>query len=143
MEEEDVVAADLVPDLAHCLEERQGLDVADRAAHLGDHDVDIRPGHAPDPRLDLVRDVRDDLHGVAEVLPAPLLRDDGRVHLTGRDVGRAVEVGVEEPLVVADIEVGLGAIVGDEDLTVLERVHRSRIDVEVRIQLLHRHAETA
>ena len=49
------------------------------------------------------------------------------------------EVAVEEALVVADVEVGLGAVLGDEDLTVLERVHGARIDVEVRVQFLHGH----
>ena len=39
--EEDVVAADLVADLADGLQERQRLDVADRAADLGDDDVDV------------------------------------------------------------------------------------------------------
>src|SRR5690606_36402169 len=33
--------------------------------------------------------------------------------------------------------VGLAAVLGDEHLTVLERVHGGRIDVDVRIQLLH------
>ena len=47
-----------------------------------------------------------------------------------------MEVGVEEPLVVAEIEIGLGAVVEDEHLAVLERVHRSRVDVDVRIELL-------
>ena len=42
-----------------------------------------------------------------------------------------------------DVEVGLGAVVGHEDLAVLERVHRARIHVEVRIELLHHHPETA
>jgi hypothetical protein len=36
-----VVAADLVADLADRLQERQRLDVADRAADLGDDDVDV------------------------------------------------------------------------------------------------------
>ena len=36
---EDVLLADLAPELADRLEERQRLDVADRAADLGDHDV--------------------------------------------------------------------------------------------------------
>ena len=53
------------------------------------------------------------------------------------------QVDVEEALVVADVEVGLGAVVGDEDLAVLERVHRARIDVEVRVELLHRDAQPA
>ena len=38
----------------------------------------------------------------------------------------------------ADVEVGLGAVLGDEDLAVLERVHRPGVDVEVGVQLLHR-----
>jgi len=44
---------------------------------------------------------------------------------------------MSEPLVVAHVQVGLRAVVGDEDLAVLERVHRARVDVEVRVELLH------
>ena len=54
-----------------------------------------------------------------------------------------LQVDVEEALVVADVEVGLGAVVGHEDLAVLERVHRARIDVEVRVELLHHDAQSA
>src|SRR5690606_10508201 len=99
-------------------------------------DLRVRLGaHA---RLDLVRDVRDHLDRVAQVLAAALLGDDGRVHDAGRHVRARVEVDVEEALVVADVEVGLGAVLGDEHLTVLERVHRPGVDVEVRVELLHR-----
>lgn len=138
VDDEDVVAADFVADLADGLQEREGLDVADGPADLGDDDVDVRGRHAADAVLDLVGDVRDDLDGVAEVLAAAFLGDDGGVHLSGRHVRRPVEVDVQEPLVVADVQVGLGAVVGDEHLTVLERVHRPRVDVQVRVELLHR-----
>ncbi|GHG41933.1 hypothetical protein GCM10017567_74590 [Amycolatopsis bullii] len=43
----------------------------------------------------------------------------------------------------ADVEVGLGAVVGDEHLTVLERVHRPGVDVEIGVELLHRDAKPA
>ncbi len=43
VQEEAVVAADVVAHLAGGLEERQRLDVADGAADLGDHDVDSGP----------------------------------------------------------------------------------------------------
>ncbi|GAA3939756.1 hypothetical protein GCM10023085_21540 [Actinomadura viridis] len=43
----------------------------------------------------------------------------------------------------ADVEVGLGAVVGHEDLPVLERVHRAGVDVEVGVELLHRDPEAA
>ena len=36
------------------------------------------------------------------------------------------------------IEVGFGAIVGDEDLAVLKRAHRAGIDVDVRVEFLQR-----
>jgi hypothetical protein len=52
-----------------------------------------------------------------------------------------VQIDVEEPFVVPDVEVGLGAVVGDEDLAVLERVHRPGVDVEVGVELLHRHPQ--
>ena len=147
VEEEAVVAADVLAHLAGGLEERQRLDVADGAADLGDHHVDPRrtavAAHGEDPFLDLVGDVGDHLDGVAEVVAATLLGDHAGVDLTGRDVGLLAELGVEEPLVVADVEVGLGAVVGHEDLAVLERVHRPGIDVEIGVQLLHGDPEPA
>ena len=143
MQEEAAVAADLLAHLPGRLEERQRLDVADGAADLGDDDVDVVGRQRPDAGDDLVGDVRDDLDGVAEVLAAALLGDDRAVDLPGRDVGAAVQVLVEEALVVADVEVGLGPVVGDEDLAVLERVHRPGVDVEVRVELLHRDPQPA
>ena len=138
VQEEDVVAAEVVAHLAGRLEEGQRLDVADGAADLGDHHVDVGAAHGEHAVLDLVGDVGDHLDRVTEVVAAPLLGDHARVDLAGRHVGDLAEVGVEEALVVTDVEVGLGAVVGDEDLAVLERVHRPGVDVEVGVELLHR-----
>ena len=117
---EDVRPADVLAHLADRLEERQALDVADGPADLDDHDVRLAvTGDAADPLLDLVRDVGDDLDGPAEVVATALLGDDGLVDAAGRDVGELGQVLVDEPLVVAQVEVRLGAVVGDEDLAVL------------------------
>ena len=43
----------------------------------------------------------------------------------------------------AKIEIGLRAIVQDIDFAMLERIHRSRIDIEIRIELLKNDAQTA
>ena len=142
VQEEDVAAADVVTDLARRLEERQRLDVADGAADLGDHHVDLRAAHREDAVLDLVGDVRDHLDGVTQVVAATLLGDHRGVDLPGGDVGDLTQVGVQEALVVADVEIGLRAVVGHEDLAVLERVHRPRIDVQIGVQLLHRDPQT-
>jgi hypothetical protein len=44
---------------------------------------------------------------------------------------------------VAEVEVGLGAVFGDEDFAVLERAHRAWINVQIRIALLKGDFETA
>ena len=95
-------------------------------------------GEAADAPLDLVGDVRDHLHGLAEVVAAPLGGQHGLVDRAGRGV-RVLDRGlVDEALVVPEVEVGLATVVGDEHLAVLERVHRARVDVDVRVELLHR-----
>ena len=43
----------------------------------------------------------------------------------------------------ADVEIGFRAIFGDIDLTVLERIHRARIHVDVRIELLLQNLDAA
>src|SRR5437867_12926172 len=73
VEVEDVLGAGFPPELADRLEKRERLDVADGAADLADDDVGIgRLSDAPDPLLDLVRDVRNDLDGRAEVFALSL-----------------------------------------------------------------------
>ena len=107
-------------------------------------EVDVaRVGHQPDPLLDLVGDVRDDLDGRAEVVAAPLAPDHRVVDPAGGDVRGARRVRVGEALVVAEVEVGLGAVLGHEHLAVLVRRHRARVDVDVRVELLHLHVEPA
>ena len=122
----------------------QRLDVADRAAHLDDDDVRAAVARdAPDALLDLVGDVGDDLDRAAEVIAPALLGDDRLVDAAGRDVGELRQVLVDEALVVPQVEVGLGAVVGDEDLAVLVRRHRARIHVDVRVELEDGDGETA
>ena len=59
-------------ELADRLEERQALDVADRAADLAEHEIDLVLADVEEV-LDLVGDVRDDLDRLAEVVAAALL----------------------------------------------------------------------
>src|SRR5919198_2627300 len=93
--------------------------------------------------LDLVRNVGNDLDGLAEELTPALLRDDGLVDGTGGDVRSPVEALIGEPLVVAEIEIGLRAVVEHEHLAVLERVHGAGVDVDVGVELLEGDPETA
>ncbi|CQA08506.1 Uncharacterised protein [Mycobacteroides abscessus] len=148
VQEEDVVTADVMADLPRGLQERLRFDVADGAADLGDDDVGplpvfVRLGHRQDAALDLVGDMRNHLHGVTQVLATPFLGDDRRIHLPGSHIRRPRQITVQEALVVPDVQIGLRAVLGDEDLAVLERVHGARVHVEIRVELLHGHLQAA
>src|SRR3546814_347774 len=126
--EQRLVRAALGADLADRLQERQGFDVAHGAADLHQPHV-VTVGGGVDAALDLVGDVRDHLNGGAQVVAGALLADHVLVDLAGGDRVLARQPGVDEALVVAKVQVGLGAVVGDVHLAVLERAHRARVDV--------------
>src|SRR5215211_7910041 len=121
----------------HSFPTRRSSDLAD------DHVRRRRLGRAPNPVLDLVRDVRDHLDCGAEVFALALLSEHGVPDRSGGVAGVSRQVLVDEALVVADVQVGLGAVLGDEHLAVLERAHRARVDVQVRVELLRLDAQAA
>ncbi len=134
---EDVLATEVVLELADRLEERKALDVADRAPHLDHHGIGLRVARsAEDLLLDHVRHVRDHLHSGSEVVASPLAGDDFLVDLPGGHVRGDSQVLVNEALVVAKVKVRLSPVVGDEHLAVLVRAHRAGVDVEVWVELL-------
>ncbi len=135
MHEAGVAARQFLAQLADGLEERQPLDVAHRAADLHQHEVHPLARIGQDEALDLVGDMRDHLDGGAEVVPPPLLLDDGLVDLAGGDVVGLGRRHAGEALVVAQIQIGLSPVVGDEHLAVLIGAHRPWIDVEIGVQL--------
>jgi hypothetical protein len=132
---ERVVATDILAELTNRFEKRQAFDVADRAADLDERDVNVLRIGA-DRVLDLVGDVRNDLHRSPEIIAATLLADDALINLPGRPVRVPRRQCVGESFVVAQIQIGLCAIVGHVHFAVLVRAHRARIDVDVRIELL-------
>src|SRR6185312_4014878 len=83
------------------------------------------------------------LHGLAEIIAAPLALDDLLVDAAARQVVIARERRMRETLVVAEIEIRFGAVIGHENFAMLERAHRARVDVEIRIELLERNRQPA
>ena len=142
VDEKAILPSGLVRDLADRLQKRLALDVAGGTADLGDHHVGaaLLP-HRIDEALDLVRDVRDDLHRLPEVLAAALLLQHVPVDLAGGQVGKAVEVLVDEALVMPEVQVGFRAVLGDEHLAVLIGAHGARVHIDIRVELLGGHLD--
>ena len=135
VDEQHVLPGHLPLELAQRLDEGLALDVADGAADLGDDHVLVL-GDAVQLALDLVGDVGNDLHRAAVVCAAALLVQHRPEDLAGGDGGIPGQVFVDEALVVAQIQVGLHAVLGDEHLAVLVGVHGAGVHVQIGIELL-------
>ena len=135
VDEQGVLAAQIAAQLADGLDKGQPLDIADGAADLDDGDIRgaVQLEHGV---LDLVGDVRNDLDGPAQVFSAPLLLDDRVIDAAG---GVVVDLGHDRvgiAFIVAHVQVGFRAVIGDVHLAVLEGIHGPGIDVDVGIKLL-------
>ena len=139
-----VAVSELVAKLTDRLDEGQRLDIAHRTAYLGDDDVILlRCAEQLDAALDLVRDVGDHLHRLAQKLAATLLLDDTLIDLARSDIVVMGGGYRREALVVSQIEVGLGSILGNVALAVLIGVERSGVNVDIRVEFLDRDRITA
>jgi len=83
------------------------------------------------------------LNGFAEIVSSAFLGEDGFVDTAGGPVIVAREFDMRKALIVAEVEIGFGAVIGDEDFAVLKRAHRTGIDVQVRIAFLNGDFEAA
>ncbi len=129
--------ADLAPHLPDGLQEGQALDIAHRAADLDDGHVSaaLLAGFA-DAVLDGVGHMGDDLYRAPQKVAAPLLLDDPSIDLPRGDIGIAGEVHVSKAFIVAQIEIGLGAVFQHEHLAVLKGRHGAGVHIEVGVELL-------
>src|SRR5262249_15323494 len=134
MYEENAFAAELVAELADRLEKGQALDIADGAADLAEYKIfAIEIGL--DELFDGVGDVGDDLDGRPEILAASFAANHRRIDPPGGNRIAAPRGDPDVALVVAEIEIGLRPVIGDEHLAVLVWTHRSGVDVQVGVEL--------
>ena len=87
--------------------------------------------------------MRNHLDGTAQKVTATLAGNQALVNGARRKVRIAGQVLVNKALVVAQVQIGLVAVLGHKDLTVLERTHGTGVDVQIRVGLLHRYLVAA
>ena len=142
VDENAVAGADFEGELAEGFDEGESFDVAGGSADFGDEDIDVFSALV-DAFLDFVCDVGNDLDGVAEVDAFALFLDDVFVNLAGAHAVDAREFSAGETFVVAEVEVGFGAVFEDVDFAVLEGAHGAWVHVDVGIQFEHGDFQTA
>src|SRR6185436_620528 len=74
--------------------------------------------------------------------PAFLI-ENGLINLAAGEIVDASQIRVGKAFVMAEVEIGLCAVIEDINLAVLIRAHRARIDVKVGIEFLESDFEAA
>src|SRR5690606_1641122 len=115
--EHGAVAAHFSRQLTNGFEERQGLDVTHGTAHFDDGNL-MAFGTGNHPLLDGVGDVRDNLNSGTQIVATALFAQHVSVDAASGKVVAASHLGADETLVVAQIQIGLGPVLGYEHFTV-------------------------
>ena len=129
-------------ELTDRLQKWLGLDIPHRTAHFHQGNVGIT-GTGDHTPFDLVGDVRDHLHGATQIVATTLLTQDVLVNTTGGKVVALLHGGADKSLVVTEVQVSLSAIFGNKNFAVLKGTHSTRINIDIGIQLEHRHLKAA
>ena len=142
MDEHGVAASDVKTHLPRRLQERERFYVPDGSADFHNEHVEAIRTQA-DTTLDLVRYVGDDLNGPTQIVSAALSSDDFGIDATRGEIVVLGHAGIGKTLVVTQVQICLGAVGGDEDLTMLNRAHGAWIHVDVGVHLQEIDLETA
>ena len=128
------ISAQLPFELAHRLNVWQALDIAHRAAYLGDDEV-VVTGLPEQLNLMfyLVGDMGHHLHGLAQVIASALFLNDILVDTPRSDIVRAMGAHIQEALVVPQVQIRFVPVFGNIAFPVLVGVERPRVHVNVRV----------
>jgi hypothetical protein len=77
----------------------------------------------------------DDLNRTSQKVAPALLGDYRVINLTGGAVVFFAGLDTHEPFIVAQVQIRLGPILGDENLSVLKWVHSPWVHIDVGIEL--------
>ena len=138
MDQDCIVRTNLVHELADGLQEWLALDITNRTADFDDGNLSISGGVvAVKTTLDLIGNVGNYLYSAATVIATTLLRQNSPVNLTCGYIGIFSQTFINETLVVAKIQISFRTVIGNEHFTMLDWIHGSRVNVDVRIKFLH------
>ena len=136
MDENDVFGRFFPVHLADGFQERHALDISHGPADFHQADVSPAPGrNLPNPVLDLVCDVGNDLDSLSQVVTSPLLCDNRLVDLSRGEVMVPGQFRIKEPFVIPEVQVHLTPVFQHENFPVLVGAHCACVNVDVGVDL--------
>ena len=143
MNEQGIFCAYFQSHLSDSFKKRLTFNVSGCSSNLRDNHIRLAcPTYIVDKRFDFVRNMGDYLHRLAQILTSAFLVQHIPVHFAGCQVGKPVQILVDETLIMSEVEVGFRAVLCDKNLSMLIRAHRPRVYINIRIQFLRGDLQT-
>ena len=141
MQEDRISGPKLDSHLSNRFHKGQRLNITDSSSNFDQGNIGIfRAGFYTS--FDLIGDMWDDLYRRTKIITPSFLADDSFVNFTAGIVAAFAGASSDKAFIVSQVKIRFRTILGDENFTVLEGTHCARIDVNIRIQLQHRHLKT-
>ena len=95
------------------------------------------------PALNFVSNMGDDLNRTTQIVATALTTQNRLVNLAAGEVIILGHFGTQETFIVTKIQISLGSVLGNIDLTMLIRTHGSRINIEIGVELKNGDTQTS
>ena len=129
-----LITVQIIAELADSLKKWQGLDITNGSADFAEHEIKVFY-IIQDKFLNGICDMRDNLNGRAKLIAPALFLDNGLVDAPRRDIVRLPGRNTGKTFVMSQIKISLRTIIRYVTLAVFERVHGTRINIEVGVEL--------
>ena len=137
MDHDTIFMSDIQLKLTDGFHVRLALDIADSTANFDDRNLIVFCiWIAIETIFDFVCNMRNDLNGMTAEVTTTLLVQNAPVNLSGCHVGTLVQTLVDKTLVVSKIQIGFCTVICYKYLAMLNRIHSSRIHVDIWIKFL-------
>ena len=121
------------PELSNGFQKRQALDITNRTADFANDNIDTLP-HFTDMALDFICYVRNNLNRSTQIITTPFFLNNIMINFPSGHVVHTAHFSLGEPFVMSQVKIRFRPIIRHKDFPMLERIHRSGIDVYIRVQ---------
>ena len=138
MDQNHIFMSFFMLELTDRFEKRLTLNVSNGSADFNDRDFCMFCRRiAVKSAFDLIGDVRNDLNSSAAEITSSFFLQNGPVDFSGRDIGIFCQTFINKTFIMSKIQISFSSVIRYEYFSMLYWIHRSWIDIDIRVKFLH------
>ena len=132
-----IVLADILFYLTDGFQKRQAFNITYSTADFRNNEVGIiLLAYAENALFDFICDMRNNLYGTAKIIATAFFIYYTLVNLACGRIGVFGQVDINKAFVMSQVKVSFRTVVGYKNLAMLIRAHCSRVNIDIRVELL-------